>query len=389
MATHSSVFLDVDENERQPSLHRSRSGGYVDHLEEQVKFDRRDCERQMKRYHDGRYGSASTPQHSSPSDRLRVPIFETNTRRNRSNSETGKRQDESSSKYNVQEVRPGPRPVYDYDLTSEPVLPSQVALPRRPPQQKRPSIKVEIHQDNPPSSNTTTQTPRRSPSASPRSPTAQPQLQYQYATLQNTLAQVSTTCAVYLKVEAADARDLTFTKIAEQVKGYAFDLQVWAHVVGLNSMAQIDSRKRTIVEAASLNLDRLIERVTELNAVCSEAKPKDLKYGALPEVDDETMFDNEDDDRSRNEADATETIGFIIHSSLQSIELQIQTLKRLSRSLQEASPDAKDEVVGVASLVEEIAQYFGSQDALDRYAVDTKFAGGKALDEARYAAATH
>lgn len=59
----------------------------------------------------------------------------------------------------------------------------------------------------------------------------------------------------------------------------------------------------------------------------------------------------------------------------------------MTRSLQEATPDAKEEVIAVNSLVEEIAQYFGSQDALDRYAIDARFTGGKALDEARYTAA--
>lgn len=86
-------------------------------------------------------------------------------------------------------------------------------------------------------------------------------------------------------------------------------------------------------------------------------------------------------------ADPTESLGFIIQSSLHSIELQIQTLKRLSRSLQEASPDAKDEVVRVGALVEEVARYFGEQEALDRYGIDGRFAGGKALSEARYTAA--
>ncbi|KAJ4365894.1 hypothetical protein N0V83_008516 [Neocucurbitaria cava] len=402
MATHSSEFLDVDEYERKPGLHRSRSGGYADHLEEQVLWDRRDRERQMKRYHDSRYASTATPEQRSTSDRLGVPVFES-TRRNRSNSDIARRKEESpAARYNVQEVRPNPNSTYDYSLTSEPALPSQLPVPHKwKPQQhrKKPSINVEIHQDNPPSSTppsaTSTHTPRRSPSASPRSPTAQPQLQYQHATLQTALAQITTTCNAYLEVEAADPRDLTFTKISDRVKGFSFDLQVWAHVVSLDSMAQIDSRKRRVVEAASRGLDRLIERVGELNDACKEAKPRDLKYRALPAVDDddddEDMFGNDDDeadgDEGSEQADPTESLGFIIQSSLHSIELQIQTLKRLSRALQEASPDAKDEVVQVGALVEEVAKYFGEQDALDRYGIDGKFAGGKALKEARYAAA--
>lgn len=304
MATHSSEFLDVDEYERKPSLHRSRSGGYADHLEEQVLWDRRDRERQMKRYHDSRYGSTATPQQRSTSDRLGVPVFES-TRRNRSNSDIARRKEESpAARYNVQEVRPSPNSAYDYNLTSEPALPSQLPVPHQwKPQQhrKKPSINVEIHQDNPPSSTppsatTSTRSPRRSPSASPRSPTAQPQLQYQYGTLQTALAQIATTCTAYLQVEAADLRDLTFTKISDKVKAFSFDLQVWAHVVSLDSMAQIDARKRRVVEAVSRGLDRLIERVGELGDACREAKPRDLKYRALPEVDNEEIFADGDGD---------------------------------------------------------------------------------------------
>jgi hypothetical protein len=78
-------------------------------------------------------------------------------------------------------------------------------------------------------------------------------------------------------------------------------------------------------------------------------------------------------------------LGFIIHSSLHSIGLQIQNLKRLSRTLQEATPDAKEEVVAVAKLVAETVKYFGSQEALNRYSIDEKFSGRKGLEEARYA----
>jgi hypothetical protein len=86
-----------------------------------------------------------------------------------------------------------------------------------------------------------------------------------------------------------------------------------------------------------------------------------------------------------DEPDPTETLSYIIHSSLQSIELQIQKLKRLSRTLQEATPDAKDEVMAVARLVTETAEYFGSKEALQRYAINENIPGRKGLEEARYA----
>jgi hypothetical protein len=92
-------------------------------------------------------------------------------------------------------------------------------------------------------------------------------------------------------------------------------------------------------------------------------------------------------DNDSNEQDATESLGYIIESGLHSISLQIKSLKRLTRSLQEATPDAKEEAEAVASLVAEAGQYFGSSEALKRYSVDAKFAGRRALEEARVAAA--
>ncbi|KAF1946615.1 hypothetical protein EJ02DRAFT_335884 [Clathrospora elynae] len=391
MATHSSDLLVVDGNERRSSLHRSRSGGYVDHLEEKTKWDRRDREREMKRYHDSRYGTSSpstSAQRPPTSDRLAVPVFGTTTRRNLSSSDIGELQRTSERSYNVQEVRPSSKPAHGYDLSNDSVLPSQlpVRFERKPQHQKRPSIQVQIHQDHPPSSSpatATSPTPKRSPSASPRSPTAQLQLMYQYVLLQKKLNQIEKTCLPYLKVEAANPQDLTFEKIAEQTKGFAFDLQVWAHVANVEGLARIDARKRGVVEAAARNLERLIGRVAELGEICLRAKPKDLKVEETPVVDDEGLFDDEEDSIEEDTGDTTETLGFIIHTSLHSIELQIQNLKLLSRSLQEATPNAKDEVIAVARLVEESVKYFGSQEALDRYSIDGRFSGRKGLEEAR------
>lgn len=84
--------------------------------------------------------------------------------------------------------------------------------------------------------------------------------------------------------------------------------------------------------------------------------------------------------------DVTESSAFVIQSHLDSIRIQIQTLKRLGRSLQEANPGAKDEMIAIGGLVAEVGKYFGSQQSLDQYWIDTRFAGRKALKEARYIA---
>ncbi|KAI5380401.1 hypothetical protein J4E82_000978 [Alternaria postmessia] len=343
--------VEIDEYDRHPSHLRSRSGSYVDHIEEKTRWDRRSREREMKRYHDSRYGTASFSRSSNQPtpDRLGVPVFET-TGRTRSSSDASRRPREPERRYNTQEVRPSTVPVDRYDLTSEPILPSQstVVYERKMQHQKKPSIKVEIHQDNPPLSVSGTFAPKRSPSASPRSRTAQPQLQYQYATIQNKLYQISSTCAPYIDVEAAEPQDLTFEKIVEQTKAFSFDLRVWAHLANIEGMARVDSRKREVVDAASRSLDRLLDQITTLNDACFRAKPRDLKFKVLPEVEDDSLFEDGDDD------------------SLHSIELQIQNLKRLSRTLQEATPDAKSEVMAIAGLVAETVKYFGSQEALSR-----------------------
>ena len=203
--------------------------------------------------------------------------------------------------------------------------------------------------------------PKRSPSASPRSRTAQPQLQYQYATIQNKLYQISSTCAPYIDVEAAEPQDLTFEKIVEQTKAFSFDLRVWAHLANIEGMARVDSRKREVVDAASRSLDRLLDQITTLNDACFRAKPRDLKFKVLPDANTIVLRDGFSCD-----LDPTETLSFAIHSSLHSIELQIQNLKRLSRTLQEATPDAKSEVMAIAGLVAETVKYFGSQEALSR-----------------------
>lgn len=84
--------------------------------------------------------------------------------------------------------------------------------------------------------------------------------------------------------------------------------------------------------------------------------------------------------------DSRESTGYIISSSLYSIKLQIQNLKRLSRSLQDATPGAKQELAAVSSLVGDVSRYFGSDDAMQKNGVDKKFSGRRALQEARWAA---
>ncbi|EDU45817.1 hypothetical protein A1F94_002699 [Pyrenophora tritici-repentis] len=394
MAAHfSSDFLRPDDDredryDKNFGHHRSRSGGYVDHLEEQARWDRRDRERQMKRYHDSQYGRSSSSRYfnqpTSP-DRLGVPVFEIN-RKPRSSSHSDARERELKKDYNVREVRPGPAVFNDeeYARDSNPLSQLPVRTKPKPQHQKKPSIKVDIHQDKPPiPSMDSASTPKRSPNASPRSPIVQPQLLYQFEMVQNKLSQINKTCAPYIDVEAAKPQDLTFEKISEQANAFSFDLEVCAHITNLDGLAAYDLRKKGVLDAASKGLDRLIDSITELNSACSQAKPKDLKFEKLPKVDDDNLFN--EDDYDGDEPHYTDSLSFVIHACLHSIELQIQNLKLLSRTLQEATPDARDEVDAVSRIVAESVKYFGSKEALRRYSIDERFSGRKALEEARIA----
>ena len=300
MATSSTEYLDIGMPTPQPRQHRSRSNDYVDQLEEHAKQDRRERELQMKRYHENSKYS-STAHHRSKSDHLCVPI-ET-TRRARTNERIEQQRNDSPRNFRVEEVRPGPRPIYDYDLNTEPVLPSQLSTKyeKKPQQPGKPKIKVQIIQDNPPSSNkTSARTPKRSPSASPKSLTAQPELQFQYSTLQTKLAKISATCAPYSNVEPANPRDLTFAKIVAQADGFAFDLHIWSQTVSLDGLAMVEKSKRNIADATSRTLGRLIMRVSDLNDACIVARPKDLKLTPLPFVEDDEgeyeLYDDGDGD---------------------------------------------------------------------------------------------
>ncbi|KAJ4344999.1 hypothetical protein N0V95_006036 [Ascochyta clinopodiicola] len=287
MATRSNDFLGVDEPTPQPRQHRSRSNGYVDQLEEQARWDRRERELQMKRYHENSRRS-STANHRTKSDHLCVPVFETARRPRDSERVERQRKSESPRNFRVEEIRPGPRPVRDYDFNTEPVLPSQLPTKHEWKLQQhsnKPKIKVEIIQDHPPAfDKTSARTPKRSPNASPISATAQPELQFQYSTLQAKLAQICAACLPFMDVEPADPQDLTFEKITAQVEGFGFDLHIWSQVANLSGLAMVERSKRNVADAASHNLARLIVRASELHDACAAAKPRDLKLPSLPTV---------------------------------------------------------------------------------------------------------
>ncbi|PSN62464.1 hypothetical protein BS50DRAFT_603180 [Corynespora cassiicola Philippines] len=377
MPNHLRDRSEVDDYDQAPGLHRSRSGSYADHVESKAQWDRRDRERQMKRYRD-RY-----PAHrQQPSDRLYVPTFDQGGRHRRSRSDEmmGEKIEEPARNFNVREQKP--RRLQDLVLEEQPTQANQQLTVRT-----KPKIQVQIHQEETPSQAIARRTTKKTPSASPRSPGAQPEMLFQYNTLQNKLAEIESACTPYEDVEAADPQDLTFSKISEQVRGISFELLVWARLMNLENTGKIDRNKKEYCSTAIRMLGRLTKRVTDLSALCRDAKPRDLKYEPLPDEDDEDDryqsygYDSEDDNSVN---DVTESKGFLIEHQLNSIQFQMKTLKRLTRPLQEATIDGEDEVVAVEKLVDEVGKYFGSEEALRQYSIDSKYAGKTALREAKY-----
>lgn len=297
-----SDFLDPNEAKNVPVLHRARSGGYADHIEEKVKWERAGRERAMKKYHDQKH-----PKKPQQAESLYVPTFEpSGHRRVQSYGELKGAQAPTERPYKVREVKPS-----DFKLSDDSEIPIRLqrkATEKEPePQKPRRRPTVEIHQNRKP------RTPKTSPAASsrlgtspssatatsPKSPRI-PQLQFQFTSLQNKFAEIDSVCARNFHVEPADPRDLTFAKIAEEVKSHAFNLQVWEHTVNLRSLERIERSKRPIVEHASRTLDRLLERTAQLCDACAVARPRDLKFEAVPEVDDDSELEDDEDDEEES-----------------------------------------------------------------------------------------
>ncbi|KAH7095262.1 hypothetical protein FB567DRAFT_24703 [Paraphoma chrysanthemicola] len=377
MSSKSSIVLEVDEYEQEPNVRRARSNEHFDYLKESERWRRRDEELQITRYRDRAHFGASYQRPKA--DHLTVPIYETSPRRPRARSDT---RDEASRNFKTQEMRPSALPI----SFSDPELPDprqeRGSTQSRVPAVDRPKIKIPpvVIQEHPPLS----AAPGRSPSASPRSPSGQPILQYKYLLLQNEFAEITSACLRYIDVEAAHPRDLTFEKISEQVKGFEFDLKVWSYVANIEKMPRLDVPEDAVAvtDAASRIMDRMYDRAVELKEACARAKPGDLKFAGLKKVDDEAML-FEDTTSAQNDQDPTESLGFIIESSLHGIRLQTKSLKRLTRSLQDATSGAKEEMVAVSTLIGEAVKFFGSDAAIKRYPIDSKFTGRRALDEVK------
>jgi hypothetical protein len=300
MSPHSPVYVEIDDFDREPQARRPRSAEDLDFLKDEERWNRRDRERQMVPYRDRNYFGAS--QRRTGTDRLAVPEYAASPRRPRARSDTRiPHSDGLSRNYTITEMRPSPGVIRQQEIVGERVNSHHrergSTHSKTPGYERLPKIKIPpvVVQEHPPD-----QKPGVIPSASPRSPSGRPQLQDKYLQLQDKLADVIQACVRYIDVEAANPQDLTFEKISEQVKGFTFELRVWSQIANIQNMDRryVPDDAKATVDAASRNMDRLVERATELHDACLDAKPSDLKFEQLEKIDDEdSMFEDIEDEQ--------------------------------------------------------------------------------------------
>jgi hypothetical protein len=295
MSPHSPVCVEVDDFDREPQARRPRSAEDLDFLKDEERWNRRDRERQMVPYRDRNYFGAT--QRRTGADLLAVPEYASSPRRPRARSDTRlPHSDGLSRNYTTMEMRPSPVVISQQEIVSERVIAHHhergSAHSKTPGYESLPKIKIPpvIVQEHPPD-----QKSGVSPGASPKSPSGRPQLRDKYLVLQNKLTDVALACVRYIDVEAANPQDLTFRKISEEVKGFTFELRVWSQIANIQNLARrhIPDDAKAILDAASRNIDRLVERTTELYDACLDAKPNDLKFEDLERMGDEdSMFED-------------------------------------------------------------------------------------------------
>ncbi|KAF2814265.1 uncharacterized protein BDZ99DRAFT_495783 [Mytilinidion resinicola] len=344
--------------EREPDLRRSRSHGHGNFWDQQQARERYERELQIQRR------GVNRRHRAGPS--LTVPNFQ-----------YGPHQPQQSSRYDDQWEE-------ERFYVRTPSAPRSTELPIRTSSRRRPSIKVEIHQDK------LSRSSSPPPSYSPTTGTSLVDLRLQVNNIATKLADVSALCSRKHDGDADSSKGLSFGSIAAQVNGDAFRLKIWSYEVGLEKWTEIDASREKHVETALRTMQRISNRASDLKADCARARYRDLTIPSIETDLDLEEYDSNDENESLE--DPTESLGFEIQSCLNSISLQIQTLSRLTRALQDATcPNGvvNEEMTAINGLVAEVDDFFGSPEALKKHSIDEKFAGRKALEEARYTARLH
>ncbi|KAK4991141.1 hypothetical protein LTR50_002071 [Elasticomyces elasticus] len=164
----------------------------------------------------------------------------------------------------------------------------------------------------------------------------------------------------------------SLASIAERLEEQAFRLAVWRREAGIAAAVDGGPEEDETIALIALALGRLKERVEEVHQECKTARSADFEpQMSRPAVRDESPASSTEDEDSRQ--------------NLQGIELQVRTLRILTRAVQGLQPDDQSQLV--RSRVAEIKKYFGTEKACKTYHMNEDLSGHAALVEAREIAA--
>jgi hypothetical protein len=267
---------DFEEFEGGADVRRARSGGHLDDLDNEEAWKSQDEARQMFPYHGRNRSGASTRRTSA--DRSTVPKFEGPPRLQRATSYIRAAMRDSD----MMEIQSEPGTIVDLGSMSNPDL------------QESAILRGSTHAEVPMYENERVKLPTVVLKENSHGFKIS-HLVFKYLQLQSKLTDVALACKRYNQVEAANSQDLTFEKLSEQVTGFVSDLRLWYRITNMQNLAQsnLPEGGRDISDAASRAMDRLIDRAEALHNACSNARPDDLKFDELPEInDDNAIFDD-------------------------------------------------------------------------------------------------
>ncbi|KAK5006958.1 hypothetical protein LTR28_005846 [Elasticomyces elasticus] len=170
----------------------------------------------------------------------------------------------------------------------------------------------------------------------------------------------------------------TVPSIAERLEEQAFRLAVWRREAGIAAAVDGGPEEDETIALIALALGRLKERVEEVHQECKTARSADFE----PQMSRPAVRDESPAIIRREEP---ELLGTSIEQNLQGIELQVRTLRILTRAVQGLQPDDQSQLV--RSRVAEIKKYFGTEKACKTYHMNEDLSGHAALVEAREIAA--
>ncbi|WPG97750.1 Hypothetical protein R9X50_00053100 [Acrodontium crateriforme] len=158
-----------------------------------------------------------------------------------------------------------------------------------------------------------------------------------------------------------------------------FHLKIWASEA---NFLEVTSNGREMDE--SVNLARsILSRVEQRAKTLSKMLEGPKQNMSVPVVSEEDV--DADSARENNLVDPTTLVSVQVEQEIKGIRLQMRTLRRLTRTIRESQEN--EETKALRAHVEEIRQYFGTQEAARTNGVDAGVPADRALAIAREMAA--